>query len=345
MIGLLLFVGCTPCDGDSVCVIGDELPGGMLNVRAVAEDDVWLVGSSPDPAIAEGFPPGPAALHWNGVEWSAIATSAWDDVELWAVWATPEEAVFVGNEGTILELDVEMRVVSRVSGPDPETTFFGVWGASSDALWAVGETLGGSGPPALWRRQEGEWAEWEPPLLGPGRDGEIYFKVHGSSEDDLWIVGTEGTALRWDGQRLVRVPTDTEVDTSMEPLFTVHVHEDRPIAVGGAGNGVILEWDGAVWRDANPGLLRGLNGVCSGPDGSFTAVGQAGTRTHLVDSAWASDMDLEIEAATSLDWHACDVAPDGSLWTVGGRIGVRPLRQGVVAYTGPGRPAPIDLGG
>ncbi len=338
---LTFCAGCTPCDGDSVCVIGDDLPGGMLNVRAVAADDVWLVGSSPDPAIAEGYPPGPAALHWDGVEWTAVATNAWDGVEVWAVWATPEEAVFVGNEGTILELDVEMRVVSRVSGPPAETTFFGVWGASSDALWAVGQTLDGQGPPALWRRQDGAWAEWEPPLLGPGQ---IYFKVHGRSADDLWIVGTGGTALRWDGQRLVRVPTDTDVDTSMEPLFTVHVHGDHPIAVGGAGNGLILEWDGAVWRDANPGLLRGLNGICSGHDGSFTAVGQAGTRTHLVDSVWVSDMDLDIEASTALDWHACDIAPDGSLWTVGGRIGVRPLRQGVVAYTGPERPSAIEPG-
>jgi hypothetical protein len=114
------------------------------------------------------------------------------------------------------------------------------------------------------------------------------------------------------------------------------------VAVGGAGNGLILEWDGATWRDASLPLLRGLNGVCSGDDGSVMAVGQAGTRVHGREDGWASDLDLEIESVTALDWHACDVASDGSLWAVGGRIGVRPLRQGVVAYTGPSPPAVIE---
>lgn len=342
LVPLLLAAGCAPCDDGAICVVAEELPGGMLNVRALAPDDVWLVGSSPDPAITAGPLPGPAALHWDGERWIAAATSPWDGVELWAVWATPDEAVFVGNEGTILEMNVTTRVVMDVAGVHPETTFFGIWGASADDLWAVGQTLGGDGPPALWRRQQGLWSEWEPPILGPGDAGQIYFKVHGRSADDLWIVGSGGTALRWDGQRLVRTPTDADVDTSMEPLFTVHVEGDRPVAVGGAGNGLILEWDGAAWRDVSPPLLRSLNGVCSGHDGSMTVVGQAGTRAHREEEGWRSDQELEIEAVTALDWHACDVGPDGSLWAVGGRIAVRPLRQGVVAYTGSNPPTPIE---
>ncbi len=334
--------GCAPCDDDAVCVIGEELPGGLLNVNAVAPDDVWLVGSSPDPVIAAGERPGPAALHWDGVRWTAAATSAWDGVELWAVWASPEQAVFVGTGGTILELEVGTLVVTPVAGVPSDTTFFGIWGASADDLWAVGQTLSGEGPPALYRRREGLWAEWEPPILGRGEAGQIYFKVHGRSADDLWIVGSGGTALRWNGQRLVKVPTDADRDTSTEPLFTVHVHEGRTIAVGGASSGLILEWDGGAWRDTSPLLLRGLNGICAGPDGVFTAVGQAGTRAHLGETGWRSDQDLEIEPVTSLDWHACDVASDGSLWTVGGRIAVRPLRQGVVAYTGPALPELIE---
>jgi hypothetical protein len=345
MVPALLLVGCPDCE-DTVCVVGEDLAGGLLSVLAVEPDDVWVVGSSPDPEATDATP-GPAALNWDGDSWATLDTAEWDGVELWWVWATADEAVFVGSRGAILELDRGSGAVTQVDGPDAETTFFGVWGASADDLWAVGQTLGATGPPALWRRGGGTWAAWEDPTLGPGDDGQVYFKVHGRVADDVWIVGSGGAALHWDGVTLTQVPTDTEVDTSTSPLLTVDAGGERPVAVGGFGNALTLEFDGTLWRDTSPGpgtFQPGMNGVCSGSGGSLTAVGQTGSRLHDAGSGggWQTDIALEIDSVTQFDWHACDYASDGALWTVGGRIASRPLRDGVVAYTGPGSPAAIE---
>ena len=334
--------GCAKCDGDEVCAVGDELPWGLLSVLALAAADVFVVGSSASPDATTTPSPGPAALHWDGAAWSRFDTAEWDGIELWWVWAAQDDAVFVGTEGTILELDRASGEITQVPGLDPETTFFGVWGASADDLWAVGQTLAGSGPPALWRRQAGQWAPWEDPTFGPGEDGQVWFKVHGASADDLWIVGSRGAALHWDGAALSAVPTDADVDTSNAPLLTVDAGGDRPIAVGGVGNGLILEWDGAAWRDNSPEFQPGFNGVCTLDGEEPVAVGQAAARVHRADAGWEPDLDRGIEVFTRRDWHSCDIGPDGSLWTVGGKISSRPLGSGVVGYTGPGSPDAID---
>ncbi len=334
--------GCATCDGDAVCALGEDLPWGLLSVQVLAADDAFLVGSSGSPDADTTPTPGPAALRWDGAAWSRLDTAAWDGAELWWIWATADEAVLVGNQGLILELDRASGALSSVEGPAEDTTFFGVWGADGDDVWAVGQTGGGGGPPALWRRQGGAWAAWVDPVLPPPADGDVYFKVHGRAADDLWIVGSGGTALRWDGAGLQRTPTDTETDTSGAPLLTVDASGDRPLAVGGTSNGLILEWDGAAWRDVSPAFQPGLNGVCVGPDGGAVSVGQAGSRVFRSGAGWESDLDRDVELLTRRDWHACDVGPDGSLWTVGGKIGSRPLGAGVVGYTGPASPGPID---
>jgi len=340
LLGLLL-AGCGEdgerCEADVPCLVAEALPYALLSVRATTADDVWVAGTSPDPAT-EADTSGPAALHWDGSEWVALNTEAWPGVELWWVHATADEAVFVGSEGTILEFDLASGDGVAVEGPAADVTFFGVWGASADDLWAVGQTDGGGGPPALWRRTAGAWAAFEDPTLGPGLDGVVYFKVHGATADDVWIVGNHGTALHWDGGALTAMATDEDLETETTPLLTVDVGGAAPLAVGGFGSAVLLEWDGAGWRDRSPDFQPGLNGVCTGPDGAGLVVGQAGSRSTLVDGTWTPDLDLEIDPMTFLDWHACAIDDDGGVWTVGGQITSRPLNNGVVAYTGAGRP-------
>ena len=103
--------GSAPCADGSGCVLADELPFGLLSVQIPQSDDVWIVGSSPEPADGTG----PAVLHYDGSTWERIDTSAWAGTEIWWSWVTDDEAVFVGNEGLIVEM-------SRVMAPSPEWT-------------------------------------------------------------------------------------------------------------------------------------------------------------------------------------------------------------------------------
>ena len=114
---LALLIGCTKssdsgttasdtgsesaCMTGTGCILAEELPYGLLSVQAEASDDVWIVGSSPEPADGTG----PAVLHFNGTDWERLNTSEWAGAELWWAWIASDEAVFVGNQGVILELD------------------------------------------------------------------------------------------------------------------------------------------------------------------------------------------------------------------------------------------------
>ena len=327
--------GTSACAIETGCLVVEELAYGLLSVQAHAANDVWIVGSSPEPADGTG----PAILHYDGSAWTRLDTSAWAGSELWWAWIQEDEAVFVGNNGLILELSRTDGTLQRIDGPEEGITFFGVWGANSDDVWAVGMSDGGEGPRALWRRTSGAWQAWEDESLGVGDDGVTYFKVHGTAVDDVWMVGTGGRALHWNGSALQPVATDADTPTATAPLLTVDADPEHPVAVGGAGNGLLLEYDGTAWRNKSPEFQPGLNGVCSGAEQQW-AVGQHGSRSRRnADGTWSSDMDLMYSPPTHEDWHGCDVAPNGDLWTVGGRIASRPLTSGVIGFQGNALPA------
>lgn len=306
--------------GEELCLIVEESPAAYLSVRAPAADDVWIVGTEADPGVS-----GPSALHWNGAEWQSPDLSAFAGYELW--WSHPgsERVVFVGSSGLILEHDPSSGEIVKVDGIPEDITFFGVWGASDDDLWAVGGVIGGSEMPALWRRDASGWSAWSTEANQvPGR---VWFKVHGNSASDLWLVGSDGVTAHWNGETLTEHSAASL--TSGGSLFTVAVEGSRVLAVGGAAGGVILEWDGSAWVDLAPEFAPAINGVCIGA-GVEHAVGAQGAVYAEDADGWAADL----AGVTLRDYHACDISPDGAMWAVGGQIVSRPLNAGVIAYAG-----------
>lgn len=307
--------------------MAEGLAPGLLSVRAPADDDVWMVGANhPDGS-------GPAALRFDGTAWTRIDTSDHATQELWWVHVFDDDVVMVGSEGLILEGDRATATLSEATPPSDEATLFGVWGASADDVWTVGESTAEGGGPVLWRRQSGAWSAYD--LSGiEGLAEETLFKVDGTAADDAWIVGTGGTSLRWDGTAWTKVATDADVATGTSLLLTVDAQGARPWTVGGAGNALILGWDGEAWRDESPAFVPALNGICTQGEHAW-AVGVNGARVERVDGAWVADADREIRPATFRDWHGCDISPGGDVWMVGGALSSRPLTDGVVGYLGP----------
>lgn len=334
LVVLGMLSGCSPCDESPGCLAAEDLPGGLLSVRTVTPEDVWLTGASADPSDGAG----PAAVHYDGEQFTHLDTSAYDGHELWWSWPTETEVVFVGDGGLILELDRASGTLSEVTGPESDVTFFGVWGASAADVWAVGETS--NGPPALWRRVDGEWAAFDGEAPRLTEEGQPYFKVHGTAADDMWIVGGNGLAMHWDGTAFTETPTTESSESSFSPLLTVDAGGERPVAVGGLGNAVVLEYDGTAWRDVSPDFQPGYNGVCTGA-GQAWAVGLNGSRSHRTDTGWVSDATNAVVPVTTRDWHGCALDTAGNLWTVGGRISTRPLVQGVLGYQGEGSLPPF----
>ncbi|TNE88392.1 MAG: hypothetical protein EP330_15025 [Deltaproteobacteria bacterium] len=319
---LILLAGCgNPCAKGPGCVVAEALPPGLLSVRAPAADDVWVVGSSPEPDDGSG----PALVHYDGEAWTREDTSAHAGRELWWLWVDGEDQVAVGDGGLILEGPPDARV--PVSGISEAITFFGVWGASADEVWAVG--MEPDVGPVLYRRQADAWTQVAASELPAAEPNDAYFKVEGTGASDVWVVGSGGLAMHYDGTTWTETPTDGEIETATAPLLTVSATGERPLLVGGFGNAIVLEWDGSTWLDASPSFQPGLNGVCAS-DSTAVAVGQRGARIQRIDGAWTPDEEL----LTDLDWHGCAVDDEGGVWSVGGRIGSRPLMQGVLAYAG-----------
>lgn len=325
----------SPCASAPGCLLAEGLPAGLLSVREGPEPgDIWIVGASPDDAPSEG----PVAVHLEGGAWERIDTQAWPGAELWWSWPATDEVVLVGDGGRILELDRADGSLSAVDGPNPDVTFFGVWGSSASDVWAVGGAVG-SETPALWRRVDGVWSNAADGL--PDGVG-VLFKVHGTGPSDIWLVGNGGLALHWDGTAFTDVATDTDLDTRNTPLLTVDAAGAVPVAVGGQGNAVLLEWEDGAWRDHSPDFQPGINGVCAGA-GQLWAVGQAGSRSvRGSDGTWVPDLDQGVGALTPEDWHGCLIDQEGALWTAGGRISSRPLIEGVVGYQGSAAPPPLS---
>ena len=326
--------------GPEGCVVTQDLPAGLLSVHAPGDGEVWITGASPEPADGTG----PVVLRGTPEGWERYDTSAWAGAEIWWAHVTSSEAVLVGTDGLILELDRATGTIEAVPGVPEGLTFFGVWGATAGDVWAVGQTDRGQGAPVLWRREGGTWAAYAGGDDAQRESG-TYFKVHGTSASDVWVVGSEGVALHFDGAAWALVPTDADTPTATSPLLTVNTGGPRPMAVGGTGVGLLLEYDGEAWRNRTPDFQPGLNGVCA-RGATAWAVGVFGSRSVREEGdegAWRSDSDLDLLPAINDDWHACAVTEDGDVWMVGGRIASRPLIRGVGGYVGAGEPLPITL--
>jgi hypothetical protein len=142
------------------------------------------------------------------------------------------------------------------------------------------------------------------------------------------MVGTRGTILHFDGDRLTQVDSDTRRD-----LFTVHGNETLVAAVGGFGTGVIVESQGARWRDATPADAPHVIGVWLDADASY-AVGIEGAVLRRVDGVWTrQETGLSVQDALHSVW----VDPEGGVWAVGGQVLEVPLVRGIMIYRPPER--------
>jgi hypothetical protein len=85
-----------------------------------------------------------------------------------------------------------------------------------------------------------KWQHMDQGLVG---DEKLILEgLHGTAEDNLYVVGTAGTVAQWNGSKWTRIKVMTNVN-----LWCVRCYEDR-VFIGG-GNGIVIEGDGKkVWK-------------------------------------------------------------------------------------------------
>ncbi|MBX3250482.1 MAG: vanadium-dependent haloperoxidase [Myxococcales bacterium] len=318
-------VGCPKDDPDprAWSLVADGLDEALLSVHGTAADDVWAVGAD------RGT--GPIVLHYDGSAWRRLETGTRG--ELWWVHAIPGGPVYMaGANATILRY--EGGTFTRMATPGVATfTVYGMWARSADEVYAVGSIAGGRDG-FVWRFDGTSWSSVPLPMDTPkNAAGNVpgFFKVWGDAEH-LWVVGGNGLLLERVGDGPFRaIPTGTDLT-----LFTVHSEGGELAAVGGAGNGVLVEGRGAetiVVSDATPTACPLLQGVCLTGDGGGWATGFRGSVYERVNDSWR-----EVDHGLSLSLeslHAVWVDPAGGVWAAGGDVISPRLSNGALLHLGP----------
>jgi hypothetical protein len=311
-----LSAACAADDGPSTepswTLLGEDLDAALMSVWGSGQDDVWAVGADTGA--------GPLVVHWDGAAFERLETGARGD--LWWVFGFRNGPVFLGGtDGLILRFEDGGFTPMDTPG---DGTVFGLWGSDPAAMWAVGGTAGGADGAFAWRLDGNAWVEAAdfPADLSVGH---ALWKVWGSGPDDVWLVGTAGTALHFTGGSF-----ESQSLGGGESLFTVHQAMGRFVAVGGIASGLVFENEGSGWQRVDDGSLPGLSGVhLTSMDQGF-AVGRFGAFAERRAGTWTERRGPE----TNETLHAVWGDPAGGVWAVGGQLDVRPLSHGLLAYFG-----------
>jgi len=311
-------------------IVEPHLNAALLSVWGTSATDVWAAGAD----TRDGQ--GPLVLHFDGSSWTRLPTGQSGD--LWWVFGFESGPVYLGGVGGVI-LRYQDGQFTRL--PTPGTgTVFGIWGASPDELWAVGGAPGGAQGAFAWRWSAARADGWQP---APGFPAELaardaLWKVFGHGPDDVWLVGTGGQMLHWDGAVLRRSFTGIA-----ESFFTVHANSTRFAAVGGFGSGLILEREisapaDAAWESQSPAGSQALVGVCLTEQGGY-AVGQFGYIAQRGPSGWSEEDTGLPPDAGNRSLHSVWVDPSGGVWAVGGQVVIEPLVDGLMLHKGAAVPA------
>lgn len=308
-------------------LVQEDLPGALLSIWGTAADDIWAVGSDPDGA-------GPTVMRYDGAAWTDLETGSIGD--LWWVFGFDGGPVYMGGAGGII-LSYQDGEFTSMETPRSDLTVFGIWGCAPDDMWAVGGALGGASGAFAWRLDPGaegseddRWIEAADFPAGLAETDAVW-KAYGRSCDDVWLVGTNGLAVYWNGASF-----DAQ-RVGGESLFTVHASADRFAAVGGFGTGRLIENDGTGWVDASPEDVSALIGVCLTAGGGF-AVGQSATVVERSGAA-SGAIWTPVETGLFVDkaLHSTWVDPGGGVWAVGGQVLNAPFVDGVMLHRSTGQ--------
>ncbi len=319
LLGIAVLGACGGSSTPSWTVVAQNQPSALLSVWAGSEMDAWVVGGNTADA-------GPFVAHYDGSSWTKMDTGQ-RNVDLWWVKGFDDGNVFMsGSNGTILRFNWSTNKFEKLTTPG-NAIVFGMWGAASNDVWAVGGGASGASGGFVWRFDGTNWT----PAAGLPSDiatSGTCWKVNGQSASDIWISGTNGLTLHWNGSALQRMDIP-EAAADQVSLFSVGVNSKRAIAVGGAFSGVLFENDGSGWKSALPSGGPLLSGVAVSEDDAY-AVGQGGTILHRSSSGkWSTD-----KPVTGENLHAAFIDSAGDTWAVGGEFDSQPTKNGVLLHKG-----------
>jgi cysteine-rich repeat protein len=262
-------------DGDRIYVVGDggaawsydALGWHALATGTTADlSDVYAAGGLVVAVGAAG-----TILQGDGTGWTPSRTAT--TANLRAVWGGATDGFFaVGERGTLLFYDGQvwrpMALGRGVTG-SPDQTFITIKGVDGQAIGVVGtEDL-----------VSYEGAAWSPAAVPTI---ETLSALWGTSSDDVFAVGRNGTILHHDGLIWTAEASPTSVD-----LYAVSGTSATDVYAAG-DELTLLHFDGASWSVVRTGPIGGVDGVFRAlfvdPSGDVVAGGTLGVFNNVAVS-------------------------------------------------------------
>ncbi|MEZ4271135.1 MAG: hypothetical protein R3C68_06805 [Myxococcota bacterium] len=276
--------------------------GWLMNVWGTSGQDRWVAGGPRDSGVL---------MHRDDSAWSQVELADTPPLLNWIYGFGTDDVTAVGNDGYVAHFDG----LTWQQQPTPTVQhLWGVWGARPDSLWAVGGTgRAAGGVPTVLYYDGVDWSEVALPAIQ--RTGVYaFFKVWGSDENDIYVVGQQGVVLRYDGVTW----NELFVGAGDDLIAVWGTGRDRVVLVGGRANGWISTWDGSVWRSQSVSPLPGLNGVWMRDPSSVHLAGVRGTLATMDFDTFTIELDRA--PTTDMDFHAVFGTDDGVLTAVGGNL-------------------------
>lgn len=279
----------------------------MASPTTAELNDVWVVGRADAYAVGNGG----VLLHYDGVGWSAVATTPEipTDLDLVSIWGSS------GDDFYVISSDAGERNVLHVTNRTslafesmPSYGLKAVSGAARDHVLAVGlagtirrfdgtawqELATGGAPFSKVHVATAERAF----AIGPSGN---YAHVAGTEvtagtlhagavltnvwvgETEVLVVGASRTLMRHDGAEWQPAMLDLTVPTGID-LHAVWGTAGHYYAVGDAGK-IIHSTTGTEWSDASPGLGTSTLRAIDGTSATYLfVVGSAGTIWRYIEN-------------------------------------------------------------
>jgi hypothetical protein len=316
--------------------------GELFAVAASTPDDAWAVGGPSD--WGSGPPPTALTEHWDGTQWSVVAspevTGVLEGVAVAAhddVWAVGELGSFTSatdegpGTGALAEhWDGSQWTQVTVAGA---RRLSAVAATSGRDVWAVGSDATRAAIVLHWTG-----SRWTRVARRPKAE---LFDVVAISPHDVWAVGDETDRrfleLHWDGKRwssYTQLPPNGGfgLDDSPEMATVAATGPNDVWAAGDAGNSggpawadtVVLHWNGVTWRHVSTRMETWVDalaipapadvllaGLSSDIDG-YVQAGEGPVVQRLLGNRWQKTW---LENGERFDGLAGDRA--GGVWAVG----------------------------
>ncbi len=227
---------------------------------------IW--GSGPDSVfVVIGNINTTGIYRYNSVGWRTMELPVVDVSPVYSIWGFSGTNVFAGGDDHILHYN---------GNPDDEWTIHadntggivrGIWGSPSGKVFGVGSKTGGGA--GIIRYYNGtSWSGMSHPSTWS------LDAVWGSSESDVFAVGSGSKILHYDGQ--VWSEMDHPYTTDVYRIYGVWGSSwDDVFAVG--TEGVILRYNGSSWTAMSSGSTEALFAVWGSSGNDVYATGMNGT--------------------------------------------------------------------